>query len=120
MHELSIANSILNIVLKEIDTKNLPAVKAIGIKIGALSGILADSLEFGFDAIKIGTTLEQTRLQIEQIPISGKCASCSYKFEVHDLVFACPNCHSTSIEMEHGQELDITYLEIEETSEIEQ
>lgn len=120
MHELSIANSILDIVLKEIDSKKLPAVKAIGIKIGSLSGILADSLEFGFDAIKIGTPLEQTRLEIEQIPVTGKCASCSYQFDVEDLVFVCPSCHSTSLEMEHGQEMDIAYLEIEEITEIEQ
>jgi Zn finger protein HypA/HybF involved in hydrogenase expression len=44
MHELSIANSILNIVLEEKKVKNLPQIKAIVLLIGALSGILPDAL----------------------------------------------------------------------------
>ena len=114
MHELSIASSILKIVLDEIKAKNLPEVKAVGLKIGALSGILPDSLQFGFDALKLDTVLQKTKLEIEEIPISGKCNNCSKSFEVKDLLFTCPYCQSPSIKMEKGQELDIAYLEIEE------
>ena len=118
MHELSIANSILNIVLNEIKTKNLPEVKAIGLKIGALSGILPDSLQFGFDAIKLDTALRKTKLEIEEIPIGGRCNNCSKSFEVKNLIFECPYCKSPSINMEQGQELDIAYLEIDEEMEL--
>ncbi len=117
MHELSIANSIIEIVLDEIKTKNLPEVKAIGLKIGYLSGILPDSLQFGFDAIKLDTPLKNTKLEIEEVPISGKCNNCSKSFEVKDLIFACPYCDSPSINMQQGQELDIAYLEIDEEME---
>ncbi|KAA3615660.1 MAG: hydrogenase maturation nickel metallochaperone HypA [Calditrichaeota bacterium] len=117
MHELSIANSILNIVLDEIKEKKLPEVKAIGLKIGALSGILADSLEFGFDALKLDTPLQKAKLEIEEVPICGKCENCSESFEVKDLIFTCPSCQSPSIKMEKGQELDIAYLEIDEERE---
>jgi len=118
MHELSIANSILNIVLDEIKNKDLPEVKAIGLKIGSLSGILPDSLQFGFDAIKLDTPLHNTKLEIEEIQISGTCIDCSKLFKVNDLVFECPYCNSASIKMEEGQELDITYLEVDEELEI--
>jgi hydrogenase nickel incorporation protein HypA/HybF len=119
MHELSIANSIINIVLDEIKIKNLGEVKAIGLKIGALSGIFPDALEFGFDAIKLETVLCKTKLEIEVIPIAGNCANCSKSFEVRDLVFSCPHCQSSSIKMEQGEELDITYMEIAEELEVE-
>ncbi len=118
MHELSIADSILNIVIDETKVKNLPEVKAIGLKIGVLSGILPDSLQFGFDAIKTDTPLKRTKLEIEVIPISGSCESCSESFKVNDLIFECPNCKSSSIKMEQGQELDIAYLEVDEETEI--
>ena len=114
MHELSIANSIMNIVLDEIASKNLPQVKAIGLKIGVLSGILPDALEFGFDVLKKKTVLEKTKLEIEEIPLKGKCKACNKDFEVTDLVFACPQCGSPSIDLEQGQELNIAYLKIEE------
>jgi hydrogenase nickel incorporation protein HypA/HybF len=118
MHELSIANSILNIVLNEKMTNNLPEVKAIGLRIGVLSGILPDALEFSFDAIKKETLLENTILEISEIPVTGICNSCHENFVVTDLVFSCPKCNSTSIEVDTGQEMDIEYLDIEDEVEL--
>ena len=118
MHELSIANSILNIVLKEKTTKNLPEIKAVGLKIGSLGGIFPDALEFSFDAIKKETPLENTKLEISEVPVSAICNSCNENFSVTDLIFACPCCHSSSIEVEKGQEMDIEYLEIEDEAEL--
>ena len=117
MHELSIANTILNIVINEKMIKNLPEINTIGLKIGALSGILPDALEFSFDAIKKDTPLANTQLEITEIPVSGICGSCNTKFQVSDLIFACPECHSTSIKVDQGQEMDIDYLEIEDEME---
>ena len=116
MHELSIAQSIIDIVTQESENRNLDRIKAIGVKIGALSGILPDALEFGFDALKKDTDLTDTILEIEEIPVSGNCKDCMKSFEVKDLIFTCPNCGSGSIELEKGQELDLAYLEIEENS----
>jgi hydrogenase nickel incorporation protein HypA/HybF len=118
MHELSIATSILDFVLEEKKNKNWHHVNAIGLRIGALSGIMVEALEFSFDAIKKETLLENTVLEISEIPVSGICRNCSEKFSVTDLIFACPACHSTSIEVDKGQELDIEYLDIEDEAEI--
>ncbi len=117
MHELSIAQSILEIVLREAEKQKPARVVAVGLKIGALSGIYADSLEFGFDAIKMGTPLEECRLEIEEVAIRGQCHQCGHVFDVRELLFACPLCASGSIELKHGQELDIAYIEIDEETE---
>ena len=71
MHELSVASSIIEIVLAEVKNKNLGQVKEIGLKVGVLSGIMPDSLEFGFDALKQETALAQTRVVIETVPLQG-------------------------------------------------
>lgn len=118
MHELSIANSILDIVLNEKKTKKLPDIKAVGLRIGALSGILPDALEFSFDAIKKETLLENTVLKISVISVSAICKNCGENFPVEDLVFSCQKCNSTSIEVDKGQEMDITYLDIENDMEL--
>ena len=114
MHELSIADSIIKIVLKEVQDKNLQKVKAIGVKIGALSGIFADALQFGFDAIKLDTILANTNLEIEEVAVSGLCTDCNNTFFVKDYIFECPTCKSVKIELQHGQEIDIAYLEIDD------
>ncbi len=114
MHELSIASSIINIIVDEVKTENLPRVKTIGLKIGVFSGILPDALEFGFDALKLETSLNSAKLVIEEVPLSGKCNSCHNSFTVRNLIFSCPYCASTSIKIQQGEELDISYIEMEE------
>lgn len=113
MHELSIANSIINIVLKQV-SNNQPPVKKIGLKIGALSGIMPDALQFGFDALKKETALNNAELDIEEVAVIGQCNSCKATFNVHNYSFNCPECQSSSVTMQEGDELDIAWLELEE------
>lgn len=114
MHELSIANAIVDTVLQEIQRKNLPPVQAIALRIGALSSVDPEALRFGFDSIIPDTPLAKTKLEIEFVPVQGKCRACGQAFAVEDLVFACPHCQSGQIEVARGEELDIAYLEVVE------
>lgn len=116
MHELAIANSIVNAVLEEAAKRNLGAVTAIGLRIGALSDVVPEALEFGFSAIAAGTILEGTRLEIESVPVAGACLTCHEVFDVKGLVFACPDCGSADIKVQKGQELDIAYIEVDDGS----
>jgi len=119
MHELAIADSIVQTVLQEIERKNLPAVETIVVRVGALSGVVPDALQFGFDAIKIDTPLSNTQLKIEAVPVNGKCRDCDREFEVEQYVFLCPWCQSRRIEVIRGEELDIAYLEVEDEQQEE-
>lgn len=114
MHELSIAQSIYETVLQEMASRELPAVSAVGVRVGALSGVLPDALQFSFEAIIVDTPLDGCKLAIEAIPVRGTCKSCGKDFEVKDFLFCCPACQSGQIEVTHGYELEIAYLEVGE------
>lgn len=116
MHELSIANTILSTVLAEMARRDLPPVTAVGLRIGAMSDIVPDSLVFNFDVIKAGTPLACAELEIEMVPLRGKCLVCDHQFLVEELVFACPECASGRIEVERGLELDIAYVSVNDDS----
>jgi len=111
MHELAIAESIVNISLREFKRSNLTSVKSIGIRIGVLSGVDPSALEFGFETIIMNTPLSGAKLKIEMVPVSAVCRSCGTPFETSEFIFICPNCSSGDIEVKRGQELDIIYLE---------
>lgn len=112
MHELSIASTILTTVLREMERRQISAISAIGIRIGALSGIEPEALQFSFDAIKIDTPVQGAELKIEQVLLQGQCQVCDQVFGVESYVFACPHCQSNRIKVIRGEELDIAYLEI--------
>lgn len=111
MHELSVASSIIKSVTAEISQRNLRSVVKIGIKIGALTDIVPDALIFGFDSLKKDTVLKSATLEIEKVPIVGKCDKCQKEFEVKEFIFICPDCGSVVISTAQGKELDITFLE---------
>ena len=117
MHELAIANSIMNSVLTEAERQNLRSIRAVGLRIGELTDVVPEALEFGFAAITSGTTLEGTRLEIERVPVAGLCNECHCKFDVRGFIFVCPECGSYDTAAEQGQELDIVYIEVDDSQE---
>jgi hydrogenase nickel incorporation protein HypA/HybF len=115
MHELSIAQNIVEIVKQSVPLDELKEVTTIKLKIGEISGIVSDSLEFGFQAITSGTELEKAKLNIEKIPFVFKCNSCNSE-STNDLgVTVCPECESTDTKIVSGLEMQIVEVELKET-----
>lgn len=115
MHEIGIASSILECVVAEAQRRPDTQVIAVGVRIGELSNVDKDALDFAFEALTRGTSMEHLKLEVEWCPRRQKCRACAEEFSVHDLDLACPKCgvnHSTCI---GGTELDIAYLELEES-----
>jgi hydrogenase nickel incorporation protein HypA/HybF len=117
MHELAIADNIVTAVLKEMDSRRLGTVSTVAVRVGALTDIVSESLEFGFDVLIRDTALATAKLRIERIPVRGNCRSCGRHFEVDEFIFVCPECASVDIEITQGTELDIAYLEVENGSQ---
>jgi hydrogenase nickel incorporation protein HypA/HybF len=115
MHELSIAENIIEIV-----KENLAAdcsVKSVKVRIGELANVIPDSLEFCFGVITKGTPLERARLKIENISITAHCEGCEADFEVEGFLFQCKNCGSTDLRIISGNELRVVEIEVDDEIE---
>jgi len=114
MHELSIAEAVVQAVRREAlrcpDSRPL----RIGLKIGELTAVDGDSLQFCFAAIVKGTDLDGLQLAIEVCPRRQRCLSCEQEFVVRDYDLRCPQCSHDRSECIGGDELDLAYLEVEE------
>jgi hydrogenase nickel incorporation protein HypA/HybF len=110
MHELQVARNIIEIVTREMTERNLSGVREIGLRLGALSGVNAEALSFGFEAATLNTALEGARLEIKLSPAKARCKVCKKEFEIRDWNFACPQCESTDTELTSGEELEITHI----------
>ncbi|HLH06105.1 MAG TPA: hydrogenase maturation nickel metallochaperone HypA [Terriglobales bacterium] len=114
MHELSIAESILDAVERQAADHPDARFHKIGLRIGELSGIDADALNFSWHAVTQDTSYQQTALEIEFCPRRHRCEQCGQQFTVHDYRTDCPRCRDTNTTCIGGEELDIAYLEVEE------
>ncbi len=114
MHELGIASSVLEAVRTECERHGGARPCKVGLRIGELAAIDQDSLRFCFDAITRETELESLQLEIELCPRKHRCRICRRDFLVQDFNFRCPQCASLETEFIGGDELELSYLEVEE------
>lgn len=112
MHELGIAQNILQIVQQAVAKEQEADVRGIRMRVGQLSGVVPDSLEFCFSAIVNETGMQHARLEIEQVPISAQCKDCRHLFQMDDLGFFCPECKSLNLELISGRELEVVEIEL--------
>lgn len=112
MHELSIAQSIFEIARAAVPGERTADIRTVRVRVGDLSGVVADSLEFCFGVIVADTPLRDARLLIEPVSAVSRCKDCSHLFTVEHLAFQCPSCGSTSIALVSGTELHVAEIEL--------
>lgn len=115
MHELSIAQNIVDIVKQNVSENELSCVDSIKLKIGEMAGVVTDSLEFGFQAITSGTELESAKLVIEKIPFVYKCNVCGKESTNEYGITICPVCNGTDTLVISGLEMQIVEVELKES-----
>jgi hydrogenase nickel incorporation protein HypA/HybF len=117
MHELAIAQNILEIVQQSVPEEQVQWVRLIRMRIGPLSGVVADSLGFCFEAIIHETKMRKARLAFEQASMILRCRNCQNEFQSDDLAFLCSACQSSNLELISGKELDIVEIELIDESD---
>ena len=113
MHELAIMDSALNQVLERAQKAGTGCIHVVRLRIGALSGVVPDALQFAFEALVPGTMAEGAKLEIESVPARFWCSDCRTEFESGDLFSECPACRKPSGDLRAGREMELTSMEIE-------
>ena len=114
MHELSIAQSIVDAVETRATECKATHVKSVRICIGEAIGVVADSLTFCFEMITdLDPMLEGAKLAIETVPHRARCRHCDRDFPVIHFIAQCPTCQEWSEEIVSGTELQILDMEID-------
>jgi hydrogenase nickel incorporation protein HypA/HybF len=113
MHELSIAQSIVDTLEAQATAHNAAHVKGVRLRIGEASGIVIDSLTFCFEMLTdLDPALTGAQLSIEIAPHKARCGRCAQEFPIRDFVPQCPICEEWSNEIVSGTELQILEMEI--------
>jgi hydrogenase nickel incorporation protein HypA/HybF len=112
MHELGIAQGIVDIVRQYVPEQHGARVASVRIRVGNLSGVVPESLEFCFGAIVAGTPYESARLEIERVSTRCECSDCARPFETDEPAFMCPSCGSGNVLLLSGTDLQVVHLEL--------
>ncbi|HEX6805576.1 MAG TPA: hydrogenase maturation nickel metallochaperone HypA [Terriglobales bacterium] len=114
MHELGIAQSVLEAVSAAAARHHGARPVKIAMRIGELAAVDPDALRFAFEALTRETEWQGLQLEIEPCPRRHRCLDCGTEFVIKDFDFQCPHCAGLRNECISGDELQLAYLELEE------
>jgi hydrogenase nickel incorporation protein HypA/HybF len=112
MHELSIAQSIVDIVHQYVPGGNCQSVKTVRVLVGELAGVVPDSLSFCFEAVTADTSLQGASLELEHVPFELRCRPCGLTFKSHEGIVLCPFCEGSDTQVIAGTELRVLDIEL--------
>ena len=112
MHELSIAHSLVELATEAAEHSGVKRVQALYVKLGALSGVVKEALEFSFDVVIQGTLLEGAKLVIEEVPVKVFCPNCQEaQILPEPFPMRCPVCETKTGQVIEGREMELYALE---------
>jgi len=113
MHEMSLAEGILEIVEQAARAQGFGRVKEVRLEIGALAGVETEALEFSLDVVLKNSVADGAAVVLETVPGRGWCLACGETVPVAALYDPCPKCGSYQVQATGGTEMRVKDLLVE-------
>ncbi|MBU0481401.1 MAG: hydrogenase maturation nickel metallochaperone HypA [Proteobacteria bacterium] len=113
---MSLALNIVDLAVEAAEKENGGRLSGIEIEVGALSGVMVDSLEFCLEAAARTTKAEGATFSIVSKAACGKCTDCGIDFAATSFYQHCPGCNGIGVQITGGRDLKVTAITIEEES----
>ena len=110
MHEASIVESLLRQVVQTAPPH--VEVHRIHLRVGRLTNVSADALNFYFAALRHKPLSQQSQLVIDQPLLDARCQSCGREQRFADWTWECPVCRSGPLIFVNGSELELEAIEV--------
>ncbi|HTN47985.1 MAG TPA: hydrogenase maturation nickel metallochaperone HypA [Burkholderiaceae bacterium] len=112
MHEMALAEGVLQIVEDTARASAATQVRAVLLEIGALSHVEQGALRFCLDAVTRGTLAEGARFDVLATPGRAWCLPCGESVALARLGDACPQCGSYQLQVTQGEEMKVKEIEV--------
>ena len=112
MHEMALAESVLEIVADAARKNGATQVRAVRLAVGRLSHVEPEALRFAFDVVTRHGIAHGARLEILATDGTAWCMRCSDAVPLARLGDACPRCGSYQLQVSGGDDLRVQDIEI--------
>ncbi|MCP5142946.1 MAG: hydrogenase maturation nickel metallochaperone HypA [Chromatiales bacterium] len=113
MHEMSLCESVVEILAEEARRQGFQRVKTVWLEIGRLASADPEAIRFCFDAVTRATVADGARLEIIDTPGQAWCERCAVTVEIKQRFDACPVCGDFPLRVIDGDALRVKQLEVE-------
>lgn len=128
MHELSLAQRIIEIIEEQAIQNRFRRVTSARLKIGRMAAFQKEQLEFCLSTYEKDEALEGMAFEVEEVPVRLTCGPCGHLYTddrfddeefAHEVAHApalygpppCPACGSGEVAIASGRELELVSIE---------
>jgi hydrogenase nickel incorporation protein HypA/HybF len=115
VHELAVAQALVEQVDAVIDQHHASSASAIRVRIGPLAGVVPELLATAFPLAAAGSRMEHAQLEFTQAPIQVHCQTCGAETEAAMNRLVCGDCGDWHTQLISGDELLLESVELETT-----
>lgn len=112
MHEVGIMQNAVQMAVEQAKAQNARKIHCLRMRVGQMSGVVPEALEFAFEVVARGTMAEGAKLEVEWVKTAVWCKRCQTEFECEDYSAICPICGNWSSDWRRGRELELVSIEI--------
>ncbi len=113
MHEMSLCESVFQLIEQNAKSQGFDRVTAVTLAIGELAGVDREAMRFSFDAVTRGTLADRARLEFESVPGEAWCLPCARTIHVGRRIDPCPHCGSHQLQVTGGHDMILKSLEVQ-------
>ena len=107
MHELSIAEGIIEIVERTARANDVKRVKTVRVSIGELAGVDIPSLEFAWKSVRKEGSAAEAELEIDRPRGEAWCLQCAKTVPLARYGDPCPHCGGFQLAATGGTEMRV-------------
>ena len=115
MHELAVAQALVEQVEAVIDQHQANSAALIRVRIGPLAGVVPELLASAFPLAAAGSRMAHAELEFTRAPIQVRCQTCGAETEAAMNRLVCGACGDWHTQIISGDELLLESVELETT-----
>ena len=113
MHEMSLVESVRELIEAAARREEFSRVKSVRVEIGQLSGVEREAFEFCFDLAMRGSLVEGAHLEVLATPGRGRCLQCGREGALAAIYDPCEHCGEFPVDVLDGTQMRVIELEVE-------
>lgn len=118
MHELSVALSLVDVVVERLVESGATRVRRVVVEVGDLSGVVPAALQSAFRvASDAEAAVRGARLELVAVAVVLHCDKCSAdRPAVGAAALRCADCGTPSMNVVRGRELEVITIEVDDAA----
>lgn len=120
MHEMGLAANVIDIVLAELEKRNIDKSRLTAVKItaGKMMQIVPESLKFGLEIASRAAGMPKAEFIITEAPLKIRCGSCGREecmrraSGAEEFSMACKKCGANNPQITGGREFTIDSIDV--------